>query len=90
VAPEGQVDEHVGVAEKPCWVPSGNETEVGLTATEVRAMIVITVGELCFTTPLRVALTKIPTVPPVVPAVKVTEAPVPVIEPIVPLLNVHA
>jgi hypothetical protein len=40
--------------------------------------------------PLRVAFTKIPTVPEVVPAVKVTVAPLPLSEPNVPLVSAQA
>jgi hypothetical protein len=63
----------------------------GAIATEVRtgSATVITV-ELSFVTLLSVAFTKIPTVPAVVPAVNVTEAPLPVREPSVLLVRDQA
>jgi hypothetical protein len=66
----GHVALHVGVAMKT-WAPSEATVGiVGLTATEVRvtAVMVITV-EVILVIPLSVALTKIPMVPAVAPAV---------------------
>jgi hypothetical protein len=61
--------------------------DVGLTATEERAMIVITVGVLCLVMPLREALTKTPTVPAVNPAVNEAVEPDGVRVPIAPLVS---
>jgi hypothetical protein len=63
--------------------------DVGLTATEVRAMMVITVEVLCLVIPLRVALTKSPTVPAAVPELNVTPDPGAVSVPIAPLVSAH-
>jgi hypothetical protein len=68
--PEGHVAVHVGVAVNVCWPPVFTEGLVGLTDTEVReteAVIVISVDAV-FVTLLYVALTKMPTIPAVLPA----------------------
>jgi hypothetical protein len=88
--PEGHVPVHASVVVNGSVPPVPIEADVGLTATELRAMIVITVTTLCFVTPFRVALTKRPTVPPVVPAVKVgVDVVAPVRLPIAPFESVH-
>jgi hypothetical protein len=83
---------HVAVAVIACAPPNPTVGEAGLKATETRVMvdtvIVITV-ELSLVTPLSVALTYMPTVPEVVPAMKLTEGPEPVIEPMETLVSAH-
>jgi hypothetical protein len=88
----GQVELHVGVAVNGIEPPVPRVAGDGLTATDSRvtdeAAIVISV-EVSLVTPLRVAFTKIPTVPAVAPATKLTEAPEPVIVPIVLFVRDH-
>jgi hypothetical protein len=70
---EGQVELHDGVAVKICVPPAATEGEVGFNATEERvAAVVVTVITVWapLVIPLRVALTNMPTVPAVVPALK--------------------
>jgi hypothetical protein len=90
----GQVLLHPGVAVKVRVPPGATDCVVGLKDNDVRVdvedLTVITV-ELFSTVPLSVALTKIPTVPAVVPAVNVVEMPVAgVIEPKAELVRAHA
>jgi hypothetical protein len=82
---------HAGVAVKG-WVPVALTVGVsGLTATELSTGVVTVITVFDSTVvPLRVALTKIPPVIAVVPAVNVTEAPVPVSAPRVALVTAHA
>jgi hypothetical protein len=88
----GQVDVHTGVAVKVVWLPEATEGVVGDNVTEVRELAspetVITVLVPTVVVP-SVALTKIPTVPEVVPAVKVTEVPLPLSEPSAMLVRAH-
>jgi hypothetical protein len=68
-------------------------SDEGFTTTDERVMgLVVTVMIVLApsTVPLRVALTKIPTAPEVVPAVKVTVAPLPLSEPRVLLVRAQA
>jgi hypothetical protein len=91
VVPVGQLEVHVGVAVNFLVPPWAREAEVGLTDTEVRVdLTAITTTELCLVTPLRVALTNSPIFPFLVPAVKVTAAPVVALSvPRVLLVRVH-
>jgi hypothetical protein len=91
VAPVPQVPLHTRVAVNPCDPSVFTVADVGLTETELRAITVITVAELCLVTPLRVVLTNRPTVPPVMPALKVGVAVVGFVsEPIAPFVRVQA
>jgi hypothetical protein len=70
----------VGVAVKICWVPDGTDGAVGLTASEVNVATrgeTVMIVEVPLVVPPSVALTKRPTVPAVVPAVKVFVEPLP-------------
>jgi hypothetical protein len=85
---EGHAELHAGVAVKGC-VPLGATVGViGLIATELMATTVMIVEVSLVKLP-SVALTYIPTVPPLLPAVKVTEVPLPLSEPKVPLVRAH-
>jgi hypothetical protein len=92
--PDGHVALHVGVAVKGCVPPVDTVGLVGLIDTEVNVIgVVVTVITVDATsvTPLSVALTKMPTVPAVLAASKVTEDPVvPVREPIEVLVRAQA
>jgi hypothetical protein len=91
VVPEGQVPLHVGVAVKTCLPLVATVAVAGLTDTEARVTEMVISAELMIVTPLSVALTKSPTFPAVLPAVKVTEEPVePLSVPIEPLVRAHA
>jgi hypothetical protein len=90
--PDGQVALHVGAAVKAIVFPELTVGVVGLIATDSRMMkVVVTVMTVVAprVVPLRVALTKMPTVPAVLPAVKATEAPTPPSEPSRELLKTH-
>lgn len=71
---------HTGIAVKTWDVPATSLVVVGEMVTPVRvvagASVIVMTAVLPLVTPLSVALTKIRTTPPVVPAVKVTWAPV--------------
>jgi hypothetical protein len=71
----------VGVAEKGCDPPTTTFADVGLMVTPVRTGTdgaeTVMVVEPSLLVPLRVAFTKMPTVPAVVPAVKVSVVPLP-------------
>jgi hypothetical protein len=89
----GQVELHVGVAVKTFVPPEATEGEVGDTATEFRVMggarTVITVDVPAVFAP-SVAFTYRPTVPAMVPAVKLVVLPlVGLIEPSVELVRAH-
>jgi hypothetical protein len=88
---EGHVTLQVGMAEKVCAFPETSMAVVGLTKTEVTVgtLTVITAGPPSLVFELSVALTKRPTVPAVMPAVKSTELPEPVKDPIAPLERVQ-
>jgi hypothetical protein len=80
----GHVALHVGVAVKGCDPPVDTVGVIGATATEVKVTgvgVTVMIVELSLVTPLSVAFTKMPTVPPVVPALKSTDAPLPEREP---------
>jgi hypothetical protein len=88
----GQAALHTGVAVKG-WVPlAATVGASGLNVTEVSVIGTLTVITVLAPTVVapRVALTKMPPVTAVEPAVNVTEAPVPVIDPRVALETVHA
>jgi hypothetical protein len=89
----GQVETHAGVAVKICMPPGDTEGAAGLSATEVRTLVteVVTVitALLSSVTSFNVALTKMPPVTVMSPAMKTTEVPVPVIEPRVGFVRVH-
>jgi hypothetical protein len=74
--------------------PLATVGEVGLTATEVRLLagfVMVIMAEAVLVDPLSVALTKMPTVPVMLPAVKFTGVPVAALsEPMAPLVSVHA
>ena len=75
-----QVVLHVGEAANDCVPPEVRLAVPGVIATEVNShppvAVTVTIATgLCFVIPLSVALTKSPTVPAVLPAVKVTDAP---------------
>jgi hypothetical protein len=78
------VELHVGVAVKGTVPPVETVGSAGEIATDVRvigATVTVITVELSFVTLLSVTLTKMPTVPAVVPAVNVTDAPLPLSEP---------
>jgi hypothetical protein len=76
--PPGHVLLQVGVAVKACVPPVPTAGVNGLSDTEFRATVtVITVDAPAVDAP-RVALTKMPTVPVLVPALNVTDEPLPV------------
>jgi hypothetical protein len=81
----GHVELHVGVAVKICELPSPTVDAAGPTATDDKVTdggaVTVMVVELPVVVPLRVAFTKMPTVPAVLPAVKVIEGPLPLSEP---------
>lgn len=87
----GHVEVQVAVAVKSCWPPAVTVGPEGATDTDVRVMglTVISVNA-SLVEPLSVALTKMPTVPVVTPALKVSELPLPLIVPSVVLLSAHA
>jgi hypothetical protein len=95
VVPDGQVVVHVGVETKDCASPEASVTDKGLIATETKCQppvfVMVTIAAaLCLVFPKRVAFTKIPTVPAVLPAVNVTGEPAEVFsEPIALLVMVH-
>lgn len=75
-----QVVLHVGEAANDCVPPEVRLAVPGVIATEVNShppvAVTVTIATgLCFVIPLSVALTKRPTVPAVLPAVKVSELP---------------
>jgi hypothetical protein len=73
VVPSGHVPPvHVGVAEKVWLCVTGSVQEEGLTPTDERPGIMVMVAELSTVFPFNDALTNRPTVPMVLPAVKVT------------------
>jgi hypothetical protein len=78
-------------AENVWFPPEVMDAVAGLTDTESRGgpVVEINAGELCMVMPLSVALTKRPTVPTVLPAVKFIDAPVPLSEPIAPSVIFH-
>jgi hypothetical protein len=80
----GQVALHTGVAVNSWVLPEATVGDVGPIESEVKVMTVtITLITVFVSTvvPLSVAFTKIPTVPPVLPALKVTDIPLPLSEP---------
>jgi hypothetical protein len=87
----GQVALQVGVAVKVCELVAATVAVGGLTETELRVTVTVTVitAEASWVDAPSVALTKMPPVTAVVPAVKVPEAPVPLTEPSVALVTVQ-
>jgi hypothetical protein len=80
---------HAGVAVKACEPLVTIVGVNGLSATEFRDTVTVIIVDDTTTVPLRVALTKMPTVPVLVPALNVTDEPLPLSVPSVLLVRVH-
>ena len=66
------------------------DTDIWLMVTVCDPPVIVISAEAPLTVPLSEALTKRPTVPALLPAVKITEEPLPVTAPIAPLVRVQA
>jgi LDH2 family malate/lactate/ureidoglycolate dehydrogenase len=86
----GHVALHFGLAVNPWVWPAATEGEVGLSVTESRDALTVISVEAATVVPFSVTFAMIPTVPEVVPAVKVTAGPLPRSEPIALWVRVHA